>query len=100
MSHIDGALLIDYDQFDPQMVVDYDRSKPVVVYCSVGYRSERIGEKLQEMGFENVVNLYGGIFQWKNEGFEVVDKAGDTTNLVHTYNRRWGKWLTNGEKIY
>ena len=100
VSHLPGATLIDYDRFRKKDVENLDREKPVIVYCSVGYRSEKIGEKLQKMGFKNVKNLYGGIFEWKNEGFDVVNPKGQKTDSVHTYNRNWSKWLVNGIKVY
>jgi rhodanese-related sulfurtransferase len=100
VSHIDGAQFVDYDRFNEKDFDDLDRDAKVVVYCSVGYRSERIGEKLKKMGFTDVYNLYGGIFEWKNQGHEVVDDAGNETEQVHTYNKNWGRWLNTGEKVY
>ena len=76
------------------------KDQEVIVYCSVGYRSERIGEKLQKAGYTNVKNLYGGIFSWKNEGNEVVRDADIPTDSVHTYNKSWGKWLLKGIEVY
>lgn len=99
-SHISGAKFIDYDDFDPKMVEGLDKEKEVVVYCSVGYRSEKIGEKLQDMGFKNVKNLYGGIFDWKNNGHNVVTNTKQVTDSVHTYNKNWSKWLLKGVKVY
>ena len=100
VSHIPGATFVDYDSFKKKDWDDVSRDKKVIVYCSVGYRSERIGEKLQKMGFGDVQNLYGGIFEWKNQGYKVEDAAGSTTEQVHTYNKDWGQWLQKGEKVY
>ncbi len=99
VSHIENALYVGYDHFDSTAVQALDKHKPVVVYCSVGYRSEKISERLQKMGFENVSNLYGGIFEWKNQGNPVVNEEGKTEK-VHAYNRTWGVWLKKGEKVY
>lgn len=100
VSHIADANHIDYESFDKSMVADLPKDKPVIVYCSVGYRSERIGEKLQEMGFKSVSNLYGGIFEWVNEGNTVVDTANTPTDSVHAYDKIWGLWLKKGTKVY
>jgi rhodanese-related sulfurtransferase len=100
VSHIPGAQLAGYDEFDPALVQDWPKDQKILVYCSVGYRSERIGEQLQEMGFTEVYNLYGGIFEWKNHGHEVQDEQGKATEKVHTYNRKWSQWLRVGEKVY
>ena len=100
VSHIKNAKFIDYDSFSPEMVAGLDKNKEVVVYCSVGYRSEKIGEQLKDIGFTNVNNLYGGIFQWKNKGNSVITNSAQTTDSVHTYNKNWSKWLINGVKVY
>ena len=100
VSLIPKATFIDYDNFSGEEVQHMDKDARVIVYCSVGYRSERIGEKMQEMGFGNVQNLYGGIFLWKNQGRQVVTPKGTATERVHTYNERWSKWLRNGIKVY
>ncbi|MEM6522986.1 MAG: rhodanese-like domain-containing protein [Bacteroidota bacterium] len=100
VSHLKGARFIDYDSFEPRMVNDISKSKPVVLYCSVGYRSEKIGERLQELGFKNVYNLYGGIFDWKNKDNSVVNQKNLETDSVHTYNKSWSKWLKKGIKVY
>ncbi len=100
VSHIAGAELIDYESFHNEDVNHIPKNKKVVVYCSVGYRSERIGEKLQELGFTEVYNLYGGIFQWKNQDHQVVDAKNLPTENVHAYNKSWGQWLEKGVKVY
>ncbi len=100
VSHIPGASLINYDEFRSADVERLDRNAEIIVYCSVGYRSERIGEKLQTMGFKNVKNLYGGIFQWANDGRTLFNKDNLPTDSVHTYNKRWAEWLKRGIKVY
>lgn len=93
ISHIPGAWT--KDQFENGTV---SPDTPIILYCSVGYRSGKYGEKLVDMGVENVYNLYGGIFKWTNDGKELVDEKGPTQR-VHTYNKKWGKWVTKGEKV-
>ncbi|HHG84389.1 MAG TPA: rhodanese-like domain-containing protein, partial [Bacteroidetes bacterium] len=100
VSHLPGAKFVNFNKFNKKDFAKMDRSAKVIVYCSVGYRSERIGEKLKKMGFENVQNLYGGIFEWKNQGHGVVNESGSETERVHCYNKDWGRWLKDGEKVY
>ena len=92
VSHLAGALRIGFGDFSLDRLTDLDKTSPVIVYCSVGKRSELIGEKLLAAGFTNVRNLRGGIFQWANQGRSLVDADG-ATRKVHSYNRRWAKWL-------
>lgn len=68
------------------------KDAPVVVYCSVGYRSSQFAEKLQKAGYTKVWNLEGSIFQWANEGRPIVDARGPAS-LVHPYDAEWGKLL-------
>ncbi len=100
VSHIEGARFIDYDDFKKSDVNDIPKDAAVVVYCTAGYRSERIGEKLQKMGYSNVSNLFGGLLDWKNNKFEVVNNQEQPTDSVHTYNKAWSKWLFDGIKVY
>ena len=100
VSHIPGAKWVGYESLQKKKLKELDKDAPVIVYCSVGYRSERIGEKLQKMGFTNVQNLYGGIFDWKNKGNEVVNEKGRETDRIHTYNRDWSQWLFTGLKVF
>lgn len=102
ISHIPNAQYLGYNDFDISRLDNIDKDSPIVLYCSIGYRSEKIGEKLKKEGFTNVYNLYGSIFEWVNQGNEVVDKNGKTTSQVHTYNRNWSQWVdeTKAEKIW
>jgi rhodanese-related sulfurtransferase len=100
VSHIKGARYVGYDDFDISRVQGLKQSQPIIVYCSVGYRSEQITEKLRDYGFTDVSNLYGGIFEWVNEGYKVYDNTGKQTNKVHAYDKTWGVWLKKGEKVY
>lgn len=100
ISHLDNAIHVGYTNFNlKEIIKTIPTNKPIVVYCSVGYRSEKIGEKLIRKGYI-VYNLYGGIFEWKNKGNSVFDSLSNSTNKVHCYNSDWSKWLVKGEKIY
>ena len=100
VSHLPNARFVDYDTFEVADVADVAKDAEVVVYCAVGYRSERVGEALQKAGYAHVQNLYGGIFAWKNAGQVVVNTRGQPTDSVHTYNRNWSKWLERGIKTW
>ncbi|MCG8319329.1 MAG: rhodanese-like domain-containing protein [Cytophagales bacterium] len=100
VSHLANSMFIDYDSFNKHKISHLNKDANIIVYCAVGYRSERVGEKLLDMGFENVRNLYGGIFQWKNQDKPVVDTKGIKTDSVHTYSKAWSKWLKKGIKVY
>jgi 3-mercaptopyruvate sulfurtransferase SseA len=72
----------------------------IVVYCSLGVRSEDIAEQLKKEGYTNVYNLFGGIFEWKNSNHKVYDNKEEPTENVHAFSKKWSKWLLKGNKIY
>lgn len=103
VSHIKNAICVGYDQFDLQKTITNlpkDKNAKIVVYCSLGIRSEIVADKLIKEGYTNVYNLYGGIFEWKNNNFQVQDTLGNSTEKVHTFNKDWSKWLKKGKKVY
>lgn len=100
VSHLKNAQWVGYDTFTMDAVKKLPKNTPIVIYCSIGMRSEIIGEKLKKAGYQDVRNLYGSIFEWVNQGNTVYDLAGKPTSKVHAYDKTWGIWLTKGEKIY
>lgn len=98
--HITGGRWVGYEDFSLNKVKNIPKNSPIVVYCSVGYRSERIGEQLQKAGYTNVRNLYGGIFEWINAGYNVFDNQQNITTKVHGYSTSWGIWVKKGEVVY
>jgi rhodanese-related sulfurtransferase len=99
VSHLQNATWVGHETFNLKSVAKLDKNKPVLIYCTVGARSEEIGKILQKEGFTRVYNLYGGIVHWVNEGRPVFTK-GKPTQKVHTYSQSWSVWLTKGEKVY
>jgi len=100
VSHIAGAQFVNYDELDEAQLNSLDKNRPVLVYCTVGYRSEKVGEQLQKLGFKKVYNLYGGLIQWKNAGRQVVNADGIPTDSIHGYSPAWGRWILNGVPVY
>lgn len=95
-SHIRGAIHVGYDQFDiATLPSNLSKSSPIIIYCSIGYRSEKIGKKLKDKGFSNVQNLYGSIFEWVNQHHIVFNLEGKPTHKIHTYNKKWSQWVDN-----
>jgi rhodanese-related sulfurtransferase len=91
VSHLRNARHIEPNA-EPAVLQLQAQQRPIVTYCSVGYRSGRFAEKLRQAGFTNVVNLKGSIFQWANEGRPVFSR-GAPAERVHPFNRAWGLLL-------
>lgn len=102
VSHLKNSIFIGYNDFSAESVTSKieDKNAPIVVYCSLGIRSENISEKLKNTGYTNVKNLYGGIFEWKNKGYSVYDTFNKETQKVHAFSKHWSKYLNKGEKVY
>ena len=91
VSHLKGARRVDPNRPGIESLgIALDRT--VVVYCSVGYRSGAIAEKLEDSGFDEVYNLEGGIFAWANEGRPIFRGDG-LANAVHPYDPFWARFL-------
>ena len=43
---------------------ELDRSREIVVHCKMGGRSAKAVAQLQQVGFDRVLNLTGGILAW------------------------------------
>jgi len=102
VSHLKHAMHVGYDHFDLNTVLKNipKTSTSIVVYCSVGIRSEAIAQQLKKAGYSNVYNLFGGIFEWKNHNLPVYNCEETETENVHAYSKDWGQWLLKGNKIY
>jgi len=101
-SHIKDAIFAGYDFFNLDSVTKklHNKDSKIVVYCSIGVRSEDIAEKLKKAGYENIYNLYGGIFEWKSTENKVYNTKEKETDSIHTFSKAWSKWLRKGIKIY
>ena len=96
VSHLKNARHVGYFWFDMRSVYDIPKDATIVLYCSVGLRSEKIGEKLLKAGYQNVYNLYGSIFEWVNQKNPVYQSNGVQTSEIHGYNEDWSRWLERG----
>ena len=90
VSHLERATHVEPDAAPSAVRAPKDR--PIVTYCSVGYRSGAFAKKLGEAGFTNVANLDGSIFRWANEDRPVM-RDRQRVKEVHPYNGTWGLLL-------
>jgi len=71
--HLKGATLIDYleEKSFNEEIAKLDKNKTVYVYCRSGGRSGNAQEIMLKQGFKNVVNMDGGIDEWKKQGLPI-----------------------------
>lgn len=102
VSHLKNAIYVGYENFKLENVEKHvpNKNQSIVVYCSLGVRSQIISKILIEEGYTNVKNLYGGIFEWKNTNRKIFNKNEIETDSIHAFSPEWSKWLKNGIKVY
>jgi len=100
VSHIKNARNVGYIWFDMRNVYDIPKTANIVVYCTIGFRSQKICQKLTSLGYQHVYNLYGSIFEWVNRGYPVYKSNGIQTSEIHTYDESWAKWVSKGTIVY
>lgn len=95
VSHLPGAVHAQGKDIARQ-IADAEPGRPIVLYCSVGYRSSAaVADLIQlndpEIG-GRVWNLEGSIFEWANSGRPVY-RGREEVDRVHPYGEQWGKLL-------
>ncbi|XP_046839823.1 thiosulfate:glutathione sulfurtransferase-like [Xenia sp. Carnegie-2017] len=110
VSHLPGSIHIDPDETAEAVfgkvkpiLDDCENGKVIIVcYCSLGYRSSLMAQKLyphckllaeaQKISFMPVIqNLEGSIFKWANEGREMIDNENRKTKCCHPNSFLLGK---------
>ena len=92
ISHLRGAHLATDLHAARRILEGTSKDAAVIAYCSVGYRSSQLVERLRAAGFSNVSSLEGSIFQWANEG-RAVYRGSVRASLVHPFDEEWGRFL-------
>ncbi len=71
--NIQNAVNMDFyaDDFEAQLE-QLDKTRPLVLYCRSGGRSNKAATRCKEMGFETVYDIDGGYEQWKTN--QAADK--------------------------
>lgn len=63
--HIEGAKNMPLSSLSERMG-ELPKDKKLLLYCQSGMRSKRAGKMLIKHGYDDVVNLKGGIIAWAN----------------------------------
>jgi rhodanese-related sulfurtransferase len=88
VSTLPGALCVAPEDAPADVLRRMEKSRPIVVYCSVGVRSARLASALSAVGAHDVFNLRGGMFEWANRGLPLAGPLGPAQR-VHRYDARW-----------
>jgi molybdopterin/thiamine biosynthesis adenylyltransferase/rhodanese-related sulfurtransferase len=87
--HLPGARLVPRGHLESRIEFAVpDRSQRVILYCSAGNRSALAARTLtQELGYEHVESMRGGITLWKDRGYEVEIPRSFTPEQRDRYSR-------------
>lgn len=92
LSHLQGAIHLDEKTASEADWAQLDPQASYVVYCSAGYRSCLLAQKLQAQGFAHVQNLEGGLFAWANSGHPLW-QGNVPAHTVHPYHPLFSRLL-------
>ena len=62
--------------------------RPIVAYCTIGYRSAQYTEELLAQGWD-AYNLAGSLLAWAHQGKTFVGPDGEATRRAHVYGAKW-----------
>jgi hydroxyacylglutathione hydrolase len=71
ISHLKGAKFVPLAEF-PDNLSTLDKNKPYIVHCGGGYRSMTAISIMKNLGFNNLINIYGGFGAMEKAGLPVV----------------------------
>jgi molybdopterin/thiamine biosynthesis adenylyltransferase/rhodanese-related sulfurtransferase len=88
-SHIPGAVHVPRGHLESRVEGAVpDKSRRVIAYCASGNRSALAAKTMQEeLGYENVESMHGGITLWKDRGYEVEVPRTLTAEQRERYSR-------------
>ena len=69
--HIENAILIPLSELEGR-IDELPLDRAIIVYCKSGNRSTQASNLLVEKGFKKILNMEGGITEWKSKGYPLV----------------------------
>lgn len=97
VSTLRGARCVAPDDSADTVLAGVAADRPVVLYCTGGFRGAAMAQRLMEAGRADVTNLDGGIIGWVNAGFP-VEHDGVVVTKVHPYSSLFARMVKEREK--
>src|SRR5215210_3067681 len=87
-SHLGGAVHVPRGHLEQRIEGAVpDKARQVVLYCASGNRSALAAKTLEELGYDDVASMRGGITLWKDRGFDVEVSRALTPEQRERYSR-------------
>ncbi len=82
-SHLNGAFQRDFYASDFSQQLDVlNKERIYLIYCQSGNRSGQAFQIMQNLGFDHVYNMLGGISSWISNGLPVTDLLPPSLDLT------------------
>jgi rhodanese-related sulfurtransferase len=90
--HIKNSLQADWnDKKEFSRRIEFiDKNKPVYIYCLAGGRSSAAAKEMRAMGYENVIELTGGINAWKAANLPLEGRTDEKQMSIEQFNTAVG----------
>lgn len=86
LRHLEGAFQRNfYDSDFAQQLDVLNKQRIYLIYCQSGNRSGQAFQIMQNLGFEHVYNMLGGISSWMSSGLPVTDLIPPTIDLTSAF---------------
>jgi rhodanese-related sulfurtransferase len=74
--HIPGSINIPFLEIESAAPLFLRKHKTIIVYCigPMCTASKTIAEKLEEMGYKDVIRYTGGMEEWRKAGYSIEGK--------------------------
>jgi rhodanese-related sulfurtransferase len=69
---IEGARLIPIDEIQERALNELPKDSEIIAYCHVGVRSFAAARWLEQIGYQDIADLDGGIDAWIRAGLPVL----------------------------
>src|SRR6187200_2793869 len=87
-AHLEGGKLVPPGLLGDEIAAAApDKSARTILYCRSGNRSAIAAAQMQELGYEDVASMAGGILAWQEQGLPVVSTSGMTAEQRERYSR-------------
>jgi rhodanese-related sulfurtransferase len=94
VSIIPGSISV--NQFE-QNFAKY-RDSTIVAYCTIGYRSGKYAQKLQQQGLK-IFNLEGSLLAWSYIDGKLINETGETKK-IHIFGHHWNLVAKNYQPVW
>lgn len=95
VSHLKGAI-----RYEEGLLGQLRSDEPVMVYCTVGLRSNQVAKALRKEGFERIIELQDGLIGWSNAKLPLINSNNELTDSVHVYSQYFSALLKGGTAVY